>query len=238
MSLKFSMLAAVALLIGTVHAQESSNRVSVRMGVGSSFFDQLGQSSVFNSGQDLRMSYDASLEIRTPFELGYQFRVGHNQWIGLSYHQSPNSLAYRPEIFVNGWWVGPRVLASDAPDRAIAVTYEADWTFFHTLRGYSRAGLGVNQQTTSDLAFDYRWYANMPEEFYSYAVAVSGQGLRPYVPMALVASGLRWKGISLGYAVQGSLTPILKESSYAASQFQIPIRHYFLGGQMGYSVDF
>lgn len=238
MSLKFSLLAAVALLSGAVHAQEPRNRVSVRVGVGSSFFDQLGQPVVFNSGQDLRMSYDASLEIRTPFELGYQFRVGHNQWIGLSYHQSPNYLAYRPEIFMSGWWVGPRVLASDAPDRAIAVSYEANWTIFHTLRGYSRAGLGVNRQTTSDLSRDYRWYANMPEEFYSYAVAVSGPGLKPYVPMALVASGLRWKGFSLGYAAQGSLTPILKESSYAGSQFQIPIRHYFLGGQMGYSVDF
>ena len=61
---------------------------------------------------------------------------------------------------------------------------KAGWTLYKTIRGYSRLSLGFYKQTTSDQASDYSWYQNAPGEFYNYAVDVSSQGLRPYIPMA------------------------------------------------------
>jgi len=42
----------------------------------------------------------------------------------------------------------------------------------------------------------------------------------------------------LGYEVQGSLTPILNATTFNGSTFQSPIRHYFMGIQVGYAYSF
>ena len=186
----------------------------------------------------LRMSYYSNIEIRMPFEIGYQYQIAQNQWLGLSFHQRPNYLCYLPEALAGPFWVGPIVLAAAAPDRGLALTYEGEWKAWKRLKGYSRFGLGVYRQTTSSQASDYSWYANMPAEFYAYAAQATGQGLRPYVPMAQGAAGLRWKGFSLGYEAQGSLTPVLNDITFNGSTFQSPIRHYFIGIQMGYTYSF
>ena len=218
--------------------QEDRHRVSIRTSVGQSFFDQLDKTAPFNQGSMLRMSYYSNIEIRMPFEIGYQYQIAQNQWLGLSFHQRPNYLCYIPEALAGPFWVGPVVLAAAAPDRGLAFTYESDWNVWKNLKGYSRLGLGIYRQTTSAQASDYSWYVNMPTEFYTYAAQATGQGLRPLVPMAQGAAGLRWKGFSLGYEVQGSLTPILNATTFNGSTFQIPIRHYFMGVQVGYSYEF
>ena len=115
---------------------------------------------------------------------------------------------------------------------------KAGWTLYKTIRGYSRLSLGFYKQTTSDQASDYSWYQNAPGEFYNYAVDVSSQGLRPYIPMAQASSGIMWKGFSLGYEVQGSLTPILNSNYSPGYEYKNPIRHYFIGLQFGYSHTF
>ena len=218
--------------------QEERHRMAIRTSAGQSFFDQLDKTAPFNQGSMLRMSYYSNIEIRMPFEIGYQYQIAQNQWLGLSFHQRPNYLCYLPEAFGGTFWVGPVVLAAAGPDRGLAFTYEAEWNVRNHLLGYSRLVLGVYRQTTSSQASDYSWYANMPAEFYTYASQATGQGLRPLVPMAQGAAGLRWKGFSLGYEVQGSLTPILNATTFNGSTFQSPIRHYFMGAQVGYTYSF
>jgi hypothetical protein len=108
----------------------------------------------------------------------------------------------------------------------------------NSLKGYTRLSAGFYKQTTSDQASDYSWYQNAPSEFYTFAVTASGQGLRPYIPMAQAAGGVRWKGFSLGYEVQGSLTPILNTNESLVYPYTNPIRHYFIGLQLGYCYSF
>ena len=218
--------------------QEERHRMVIRTSAGQSFFDQLDKTAPFNQGSMLRMSYSSNIEIRMPFEIGYQYQIAQNHWLGLSFHQRPNYLCYLPEALAGPFWVGPVVLAAAGPDRGLAFTYESDWNVWKNLKGYSRLGLGVYRQTTSAQASDYSWYVNMPTEFYTYAAEATGQGLRPVVPMAQCAAGLRWKGFSLGYEVQGSLTPILNAAKFNGSTFQSPIRHYFMGLQAGYIYSF
>ena len=218
-------------------AQSERHRVSVRASIGQSVFDQLDKTTPYNQGTTLRMAFGSDIEVRAPFEVSYQYQCSPGQWIGLSFHQRPNYLTYNP-MFYDITWVGPVVLAAGAPDRGLSANYEAEWTLHNSLRGYTRLSAGFYKQTTSDQASDYSWYQNAPSEFYTYAVTASGQGLRPYVPMAQAASGVRWKGFSLGYEVQGSLTPILNTNESLIYPYTNPIRHYFIGLQIGYCYNF
>ncbi len=218
-------------------AQNNKNRISIRASLGQSMYDQLDKTLPYNQGPNLRMAFENDINVRAPFEVSYQKQCSIGQWIGLTYHQRPNYLTYNPQ-FYSSLWVGPRVLAAAAPDRGLSANYEAEWTMHHLIKVYSRMSLGFYKQTTSDQASDYSWYQNAPSEFYTYAVDVSGQGLRPYIPMIQATSGIRWRGFSLGYEVQGSLTPILNPNDSPGYDYKNPIRHYFIGLQFGYCYNF
>lgn len=200
-------------------------------------YDQLDKTLTYNQGSNLRMAFESDINIRAPFEVSYQQQCSPGHWIGLTYHQRPNYLTYNPQYYT-ALWVGPSVLAAAAPDRGLSANYEAEWTLHQSIKGYTRMSLGFYKQTTSGQASDYSWYQNAPSEFYTYAADVSGQGLRPYIPMAQASSGIRWNGLSLGYEVQGSLTPILNPNDSPGYEYKNPIRHYFIGLQFGYCYSF
>jgi hypothetical protein len=237
MSIRISLFLICVITIQQASAQNEKHRVAVRVSLGQSMYDQLDKTDPYNQGSNLRMEFISNIEIRAPFEVSYQYRCSPSQWIGLTFHQRPNYLSYHPQ-YLDLLWTGPVVLAADAPDRGLSANYEAEWTLHKTLKGYSRLSLGFYYQTTSDQASDYSWYQNAPQEFYNYATDVSSQGLRPYIPMAQASSGIRWKGYSLGYEVQGSLTPILNSNYSLGYEYKNPIRHYFIGLQFGYSHNF
>ena len=238
MNIRISLFLLCVITIQQASAQSEKHRVAVRASLGQSMYDQLDKTDPYNQGPNLRMEFVSNIEIRAPFEVSYQYRCSSSQWVGLTYHQRPNYLKYHPQFLGDLGWAGPGVSASAAPDRGFSANYEAGWTLYKTIRGYSRLSLGFYKQTTSDQASDYSWYQNAPGEFYNYAVDVSSQGLRPYIPMAQASSGIMWKGFSLGYEVQGSLTPILNSNYSLGYEYKNPIRHYFIGLQFGYSHNF
>jgi len=218
-------------------AQSDKHRVAVRASLGHSIYDNLDKTDPYNQASNFQMTFESNINIRAPFDISYQYQLSPGHWIGLTYHQRPNYLTYNPKYY-DVLWVGPSVLAASAPDRGLSANYEAEWTLYKSVKGYTRMSLGFYKQTTSDQASDYSWYQNAPQEFYSYAVAVSGQGLRPYIPMTQASSGIRWKGLSIGYEVQGSISPILNPNYSPGNEYKNPIRHYFIGIQFGYCYDF
>jgi len=237
MNIKIALFLLCVFGMHQAVAQSDKHRVTQRASLGHAIYDNLDKNYPYNQGSDLRMNFMSNIEVRAPFEFSYQYQVAPRHWVGLTYHQRSNFLRYNPE-FYDVFWVGPVVLAAAAPDRGLSVNYEVEWTLRKSLKGYSRTSLGFYKQTTSDQASDYSWYPNAPNEFYTYALEVSGQGLRPYVPMAQTSSGIRWKGFSLGFEVQGSLTPILNPNYSPGYEYKNPIRHYFIGIQFGYCYDF
>lgn len=234
---KISLSLLCVFVMHQASAQSKNHRLSVRASLGQCMYDNLDKTNPYNQAQNLQMRYTSNINIRAPFEVAYQYQCSPGHRIGLTYHERPNYLTYNPKYY-DIWWVGPGVLAASAPDRGLSANYEAEWTLHKSLKGYSRLSLGFYKQTTSDQASDYRWYQNAPIEFYTYAAEVTSTGLRPYIPMAQASSGIRWKGFSLGYEVQGGLTPILNPNYSPGFEYKNPIRHYFIGIQFGYCYDF